>query len=463
MRETLRQTVELAAGIAIAVLLTRAWLVESFVVPSGSMAPALWGTHRLVKCKDCGYPFACGTEVEPVAPRAVCPNCDFAGNPLDSLPDTPGDRLLVWKSAYDWRPPRRWEMVVFRSPEEPRISYVKRVVGLPGESVEIRGGDVYVNGRIARKSLAQQRAIMVGVYDTRYAPRDLPHRWQGDERASRWYREGELVVCHAMAQADVGRMATSSKAIDWLSYQHQRRIPGTPDRVEPRPVEDLYGYNQSIPRRVEATHTVGDLMLRCRLKARGRGELSFFATDGRERLIVKIDPATGLRRLLHNDREVRRRAGQAVLLKTPALVEFSIFDRQVCLAIDGEPAWAAYPYEPSNLPYQPSSRPLAIGVRDLNVEISRLEVFRDVYYTATPVPVEAGHAPHPVGLGKGAYFVLGDNSPISYDSRAWRRGPAVDQRLLVGRPFLVHFPSRTVQLGRWRLRIPDVSRIRYIR
>ena len=53
---------------------------------------------------------------------------------------------------------------------------MKRVVGLPGETIEIRGGDVYVNGAIARKSLAQQREMAVLVHDTAWVggQHDLP-------------------------------------------------------------------------------------------------------------------------------------------------------------------------------------------------------------------------------------------------------------------------------------------------
>jgi signal peptidase I len=68
-----------------------------------------------------------------------------------------------------------------------------------------------------------------------------------------------------------------------------------------------------------------------------------------------------------------------------------------------------------------------------------------------------------VQLGDGQYFVLGDNSPISKDSRCWPDGPAVEAGLLVGRPFLVHFPAQQVRWGDWRFQVPDPSRIRYIR
>ena len=62
--------------------------------------------------------------------------------------------------------------------------------------------------------------------------------------------------------------------------------------------------------------------------------------------------------------------------------------------------------------------------------------------------------------------MLGDNSPVSLDSRAWEH-PAVPRDLLIGRPFVVHLPSRP-QPVRWGqrevvVRVPDFSRVRYIR
>ena len=48
-------------------------------------------------------------------------------------------------------------MVAFRSQSKAGEIAVKRVVGLPGETIEIRDGDIYADGRIQRKTLAQQR------------------------------------------------------------------------------------------------------------------------------------------------------------------------------------------------------------------------------------------------------------------------------------------------------------------
>ena len=56
---------------------------------------------------------------------------------------TSGDRLLVRR----WRSPRRWDAVVLRSPTDANRLIVKRVVGLPGETITLRGGRVVVEGR----------------------------------------------------------------------------------------------------------------------------------------------------------------------------------------------------------------------------------------------------------------------------------------------------------------------------
>jgi signal peptidase I len=55
----------------------------------------------------------------------------------------PGDYVLTWRSD---RPPRRGDIVVFEDPQRADYWLVKRVVGLPGELLEIRAGKVFVDG-----------------------------------------------------------------------------------------------------------------------------------------------------------------------------------------------------------------------------------------------------------------------------------------------------------------------------
>lgn len=56
-------------------------------------------------------------------------------------------RIFVSKIAYRFDRIRRGDVIVFRFPEDPARSYIKRVVGLPGETVEIRSGSVLIDGR----------------------------------------------------------------------------------------------------------------------------------------------------------------------------------------------------------------------------------------------------------------------------------------------------------------------------
>ncbi|MBI2844646.1 MAG: signal peptidase I [Armatimonadetes bacterium] len=59
-----------------------------------------------------------------------------------------GERVLGNKFVYRLDSPERGDVVVFRYPQDPRKIFIKRVVGLPGEVLEIQSGQVYINGRL---------------------------------------------------------------------------------------------------------------------------------------------------------------------------------------------------------------------------------------------------------------------------------------------------------------------------
>jgi len=390
----------------------------------------------------------------------VCPLCGHVQGGLDQLPDLPGDRVLIARSIFEFRRPRRWEVVAFRHPAETGQILVKRVVGLPGESIRIRHGDVYVNGEIQRKTLAQQRALAILVDDADYRPVIEPvprDRWQGETRESLW----------GSSRGRFARRATSHEepAEDWLVYRHWYRSPGENGEVREGPITDVCGYNQGQPRRREDFHEVSDLMLAFRLvETFGQGELAIRTSDGRDEFSVRILPKKGRFSVQKNGRSIPAGEGKCPPSNGGCLVEISLFDRQFLLAFDGRPAFPPWPYHPSDRPIRHTSSPLAIGSKGgLGVVLRDLRVYRDVYYT------------HPIGLdgrlGLGSsheladdeYFVLGDNSPLSRDSRTWPAGPGVEAKLLVGRPLVVHFPARRIRLGGWEVPVPDPGRIRYIR
>src|ERR1700751_2488369 len=64
---------------------------------------------------------------------------------MPSLDDQ--EPIFVNKFVYRWEPIERGDIVVFRYPRDPSKSYIKRVIGVPGDEIRIDGGQVYVNGR----------------------------------------------------------------------------------------------------------------------------------------------------------------------------------------------------------------------------------------------------------------------------------------------------------------------------
>ncbi len=57
-----------------------------------------------------------------------------------------GQRLLISKAIYRFREPQRGDVIVFHPPTDQRADYIKRIIALPGDTVEIKEGAVYVNG-----------------------------------------------------------------------------------------------------------------------------------------------------------------------------------------------------------------------------------------------------------------------------------------------------------------------------
>ena len=56
-----------------------------------------------------------------------------------------GERIVVNKFVYRFQPIQRGDVVVFWYPKDPSVSFIKRVVGVPGDTVELRSGALYVN------------------------------------------------------------------------------------------------------------------------------------------------------------------------------------------------------------------------------------------------------------------------------------------------------------------------------
>lgn len=68
--------------------------------------------------------------------------------PSSSMEDTimMNDRIFGNRLSYHSEDPKRFDIVIFRYPDDPSTLFIKRIIGMPGETLEIRGGKVYVDG-----------------------------------------------------------------------------------------------------------------------------------------------------------------------------------------------------------------------------------------------------------------------------------------------------------------------------
>jgi len=108
------------------VLIVRTVLAEPYHVPSPSMVPTLLTGDQLIAAK---YPYGYSRY----------------SSPIDLMPDFSG-RLLG-------KTPERGDVIVFRLPRDPSTTYVKRLIGLPGDRIQMRGGRLYINDAIVSRRL----------------------------------------------------------------------------------------------------------------------------------------------------------------------------------------------------------------------------------------------------------------------------------------------------------------------
>jgi signal peptidase I len=573
-KENIKETIESIIIAFILAFVFRAFVVEAFVIPSGSMAPTLLGAHMNMRCQDCGYPFKVNfpynTDGEDLSiparsgPRVVddrqgprrvdtvfamhCPNCGFQAprtnphDPAQAATNTPvhhGDRILVLKYLYLLREPQRWDVVVFKSPvpaDGPaRYSqnYIKRLVGKPGEAIMILDGDIYVRDDsdpavpedqrpwiVQTKPRAAQESLWRIVYDNDFYPQNSRGRqirwnwpwkpidgegWQiGENGAGRIVRfknpqgAGTLLFDRDANRGPGPHPLPPFPLTDWLAYdvtkglQQQARLPYG-DWMQNRP--NPYGAEQ-IPR-----WNVSDVKLQFSYRRHeGDGPLRARITKFNHRFIAEFHPTELL--LIREtcdwdeiddpdsaawERDPVAWRAELPAGRGPLNVEFSNVDYRVAVRVNGHDLIVTTPrqYAPDVheltrrhelrsaerdpevvRSFFPPPR-IAISAERQTCSLSHLSLWRDVYYTPTldaqtirgapQAPVFRLHRRGEVALGErmdNEYFVLGDNSILSSDGRAWSsavdlvanedlyaQAGAVPERFLLGKAFFVYWPA----------------------
>jgi len=475
----LRETVESVVIAIVLAFLFRTFVAEPFVIPTGSMAPTLQGRHQQVTCPVCEFSYRVGASREIdsgsntwMADNYVgrCPQCGFLactnpalGNRLaksepgkklfttlaldraEHVKSRNGDRILVSKSAYEFNSPERWDVFVFHFPGEAVRNYIKRLVGLPGETLRLKYGDVFHTENldadastplsdfdIVRKPAATILNMMQLVYDNDYAAtpgvvefmtdRGWLPRWSDEQ--GRWQSQ-DNTKSFSVDSAD---------GVAWLRYQH--RLPTADDwrrlaenspaadgelvePIENRPqlITDSYAYNSGVavgkvsgmqlPRFMPARSNslglnwVGDLVIDCQLESRdGNGKAVLELVEGGIRFQCEIDFATGSatlkivdpnnQLLSFNDEASPGKLPQAAAVFQGAgrhQLTFANVDDQLHVWMDGEPVTfdsdTSYPRLANTAPTTLDLTPVRIGASGASLKIDEIKLYRDVYYIAS--------------------------------------------------------------------------------
>jgi signal peptidase I len=486
--EGLAEAVGIFEWLMIALILAlffRAFIMEAYRIPTGSMAETLNGAHFRLCCSQCGYRFdrgydpaeyGLGTDALPLGGKAKplrcrCPSCGYDLEYSKPLLIADGDRILVLKCLYQFQRPKRWDVIVFKDPQDPTTNLIKRLVAKPGESIEIIDGDIYIDGLIARKPASVQDELWMTVYNNNYHPIDANkssfngHSWSQpfrNDQGSTW-RSNE---------GDQTTFILDGNGIEtnWLVY----------DASIGNDFRAYCAYNKASEhdRRPYCSDLMVNFSTSCRRDSKVGAELSKYGTryqawvDKDSRMVI------GLADVNDKVRELTARQLETCGSEMPISFSFANVDHLLIFELGKDILTFDLGREsdalgPRNTDIQPGVKIFGIG----SIELSNLAIFRDIHYTVrgfagTDIPARAAEG-DAFALEKDEFFVLGDNSTNSYDCRWWKRqgignndityrAGVVPHDYLVGKAVFVYWPSGYQPFDNWPAIVPNVGRVRFI-
>ncbi len=516
-------------------LVLRAMVLQTFAIPTGSMADGLMGEHWDLRCPACGYEYVFGWHRKRPPARgrlyrpdgARCPNCGYVFPRNRVAHVNGGDGVLVLNYAFPLNGPRPWDVVVFKNPQDNKENYIKRLVGLPGETIKIMHGDVFVRRgddgpwRIRRKTDRAQKSLWHMVFDNDYQPA-VEKFSQEDWQPPHWRADGGPLAEGAGwdLSLDAGRTFAFSGEGSAAIALEAPRAAFLPD----------YAYNPAIAadrrrvnHRVAVCHDLklsavftpqaDDSSVQLQLRSFEHRFSARFAADGTVELLYRNDSLEGGRWQSWGGEKLR-----PMKLGRGCEIELVHVDLSVAVRVDGEQIIKVadeYPEDHDSIERRlndPARRYLAapgVGIvgEGGQFELRHVRVMRDVHYTqmllGEPPPgpagelaraagVEAGDsgwgtAPNPIKLADrdddnlDEFFFLGDNSPASLDGRGWVSAAAslrlvdadgektyqlgaVHRSSLVGSAVLVYWPAGFRLPGLpQRALLPNTGKMRLVR
>lgn len=446
-KESTRDTVESILFAFILAFLFRTFEAEAFVIPTGSMAPTLYGRHKETTCTQCQFHITVGASDEvdresnllgkgARVKSAICPNCGFENEQIYDELAFNGDRILVNKYPYEFGDPDRFDVFVFKYPVEPQTNYIKRLVGLPGELIRIKGGDVYRvtesdGEEILRKDPYKQKVLQIPVYDDNFPPRELiaagwPERWRG-------MKSGQIGQIANWSDSTTGwqlstdedersySISGEQKELSWLRYRHYFPTPrdwfaamhGHDLKPEARLISDFCSYNaytgEDVMGQVQTAQSVdsgkywvSDLTINFDVDIQSvneHGQLVIELCEGTSWFRCHIDVQTGMATLRDVNTQLDSRDLELGRAQTSVQgagsyrLAFANVDDRLCLWVNGglvdfgDAALLSVDGAIDNsFPEQNDLTPVGIATAGLAATVSNLVLERDIYYRADFAP-----------------------------------------------------------------------------
>lgn len=360
-----RENIEAVTVSVIIIVLFKYFVLEAYKIPTGSMQPTLMGW---------------------------------------SDPEGGGvfDRVLVDKLSFHYRDPERFEIVVFKYPLDRSKNFIKRIVGMPNEELEIREGDLWIKPEGEEwRALRRPRRIQ----DAQLKELDSAGEWALDDG---WREEGGGVIASRPGRAQFPRTTSTVKDHFTDGYPASLRdaVRRTARNSGHNDVPDLRLAGrveaQADTTEVSVVFSEGDRRLELVIPGPAAPE------DARPRAVLRI-PGSGepLREVEAKD-AYRLRAGKSVSFLAQNL------DDLLELEIGGDSVLAVEvpPVEKHVLATRGGTG-IDLVTSGGGAAFTRLDVARDIYYTSANMARSRWTIPD------GAYVMLGDNTQDSSDARDW--------------------------------------------
>ncbi len=427
-KDSVRDAAETVVFVVVLVLMLKLFVAEAYVIPTGSMAETQFGHHKNVVCRECGYAFRvnCSDEVEPQVGGRVevtgyhCPNCrkvvPQADRDKGEISDArSGDRVLVAKFLD--HSVHRWDIPVFKFVDSINTrqvqNYIKRLIGLPGETIGILQGDLYVHPnltypedalsddgfqsplyprplyakdlwqleytyphapiarqafekgefQILRKPPDKILAMRRIVYDNDFQAKSLAGKlrprwfpsgstsWQTQQQPNGWTLDD--------VRAPRSFRATGNELV-WLDYQHLVPVWSALEETKPTLIRNFTGYNmaEETPRRNnpdDAREWVADLMLECEVEIENLDcEILLDLARGPDRFQARFRPQAGTCELIRTAVSDQPFATTTEAIRKPGKyrLRFANFDEKLTVWVDRKvlPFGSEAEYTPPQLP-----------------------------------------------------------------------------------------------------------------